>query len=317
MAGIENVGSEYSGVPLVLTAGVYYTDPDNVRFKTSLEFAENARDEGVPAVIIDASPEKAPENREGWAPTWVADAHRNSGATVLRAKVPGIASQRQEGVAYAVGQGAEKVVGTESEKPLIPFYAGQFALALDSADILVIGRTPEAEASMPPLQRRTERLAGWILNTAMNMPEDALAGPRGFTVAGAEVLADYPSDQRDLNNWLYMYMTVFAAWSRDLRVGGTAANFVYPEGMVAEETNNPTFDTKRLDQFHMQLAQLIPRGQAYANTVMRSDVLAVTEAHLPLVSPAYDLDFRLEKFGLLEKRLADIYKYQPPQTEAA
>jgi hypothetical protein len=47
VAKIETVGSEFSGVPVVLTAGIQYTDPDSVRFEKSLQFAEIARDEGV------------------------------------------------------------------------------------------------------------------------------------------------------------------------------------------------------------------------------------------------------------------------------
>jgi hypothetical protein len=313
VAAIEKIGSEFAGVPVVLTAGIYYNDPENIRYQTSLEFAETARDEGVPAVFIDASPEKAPDAHPNWKPTWVADAHRASGAVVLRAETPGIATQRQQGVFHAVANGAEKVVGTESEKPLVPKFAGELALALDSADVLVIGRTPEAEASLPPVQRRTERLAGWILTETMEMPADSLAGPRGFTVAGAETLMDYPATEPGLNNWLYMYMSVLAARARGLRVGGTSANFVYPAGMVAEETDNPVFDTKRLDQFHMQLRALLPEARTLPMDIRQSDIASVTEAHLPLVGPDKDLDYRLERFGILEGNMASIFRYGPPK----
>jgi hypothetical protein len=314
VAKIATVGSEFSGVPVVLTAGIQYTDPNSVRFEKSLQFAEIARDEGVPAVFVDSSPEEAPVARPDWESTWVADAHRATGATVLRADIPGIATQRQLGVSFAVAHGAEKVVGTESEKPLIPLFAGKFALALDSADVLVIGRMSAAENSLPPVQQRTERLAGWILAETLDMPEDSLAGPRGFTVAGAETLMDYPATQPGLNNWLYLYMSVLAARARGLQVGGVKANFIYPESMVEEETGNDVFDKKRLDQFHLQLGALIPRALGRTDAQPRAqDIALITDAHLPLLDPELDMPDRVASLGLFEDRMAENYGYQLPE----
>ncbi|HEX7964065.1 MAG TPA: hypothetical protein VF466_05780 [Candidatus Saccharimonadales bacterium] len=256
--------SEFAGTDLVLTAGIYYTDRGNVRFETSLEFTERARDAGVPTVFVDASPEAT----QG---TWVADAHRERGAVVLRAEVPGIATQRQQGVAYAVDNGAEKVVGTESEKPLVPTFAAQLSEALDTTDILVVGRTPEALASMPPVQKRTEHLAGWILQRAHHLPPDALAGPRGFSVAGAAVLAEYPSAQKGMNNWIYLYDTPLVARQRGLQVGHVALNFTYPAGMVAEETGSPVFDGKRYDQFELQLTYLLDQAKLPEGVTIEKD----------------------------------------------
>jgi hypothetical protein len=311
VAKIETVGSEFSGVPVVLTAGIQYTDPDSVRFEKSLQFAEIARDEGVPAVFVDSSPE---EPHGELPPTWVADAHRARGAVVLRAEIPGIATQRQLGVSFAVAHGAEKVVGTESEKPLIPLFADKFAVALDSADVLVVGRMPAAENSLPPVQQRTERLAGWILTETLDMPEDSLAGPRGFTVAGAEILMDYPAAQPGLNNWLYLYMSVLAARARGLQVGGIKANFIYPESMVEEETGNDVFDKKRLDQLHLQLGGLIPRALNRADAAPRAqDIALITDAHLPLVAPELGMPDRLAALSALEDRMTEHYGYQSPE----
>lgn len=303
-APYEVASSEYNGVPLVLTAGIQYTDSNSTRFETSLLFTEIARDEGVPVVIIDSSP----EDRQG---TWVADAHRHRGALVLPAEIGGIATQRQQGVAYAVSNGAEKVVGTESEKPLVPLFAGKFSAALNGADVLVIGRTPVAEDSLPPVQQRTERLAGWILQQTHELPADALAGPRGFTVAGAEVLADYPATEPGMNNWLYLYETPLEARRRGLRVGGVAASFVYPEGMVREETGNETFDRKRLDQFEMQLAHLLP--SAPKSERRARDIAEFAQVGLPLLSPENSNEQRLETIGVMEDRFAALNGYQPAE----
>ena len=301
--------SEFAGAPLVFTAGISYNDPNNVRFDTSLHFAELARDEGVPVVIVNGSPEQVPEGKEGWSPTWVADAHRERGAIVLPAAIGGIATQRQQGVAYAVTNGAEKVVGTESEKPLIVMSADKLSRALDDNDVLVIGRHPSTENTMPPLQQRVERLAGWILEATHELPRDALAGPRGFTVAGAEVLADYPATDPGMNNWIYLYKTPLDARGRGLRVGGIDASFPYPTRMVDEETGNPTFDRKRFDQFKLQLDYLL--GLKMANPdIVKEQIAATVLSKIVEWTPDTPNEDMLETIAWLEDRFTPL-GYQP------
>ena len=271
--------AEFTGVPLVLTAGIFYNSPDNPRFEQSLAFAEACSDNNLPAVFVDASPMKS----EG--DTWVADAHRERGGIVLRAEVAGIATQRKQGVAYAIAGGAIRVVGTESEKVEIPDFADEMADALDGTDILVVGRTQEAEDSLPPTQQLTERLAGWILQETHFLPHDALAGPRGFSVAGARVLADYPANKDGMNNWIYMYDTPVEARRRGLRVGGLDLGFIYPTELVEDETGDSMFDKKRYDQFEMQLRHLLPavRDNAHAPTYSR-DIARATLTLLDMES---------------------------------
>ena len=307
---------QYTGADVAFTAGIYYTGPDP-RVDASLLFAERARDAGAPAVFVDGSPQKAPDAHPDWAPTWVADAHRERGAVVLRAEIGGIATQRQQGVDHLVKNGATKIVGVESEKPDVALFVPQLSVALDTADVLVIGRTPDSQASMPPVQERTEHLAGWVLQQVHDLPPDTLAGPRGFTVAGAEVLADYraldimdPATGRDKNNWLHLYETPMDARDRGLRVGGVALDFRYPERMVAQETGNPTFDGKRVDQLEMQLSYLldesrVPQGdnqQAVAATVRRT--LAKFED-----AP---LETKLKLLEELSAQFGETHGYQPP-----
>lgn len=301
--------SEFAGTDLVLTAGIFYTDRGNVRFETSLEFTERARDAGVPTVFVDASPEE----KQG---TWVADAHRERGAMVLRAEVPGIATQRQQGVAYAVSNGAEKVVGTESEKPLIPAFAAQLSTALDTTDVLVIGRTPEALASMPPVQQGTEHLAGWILQRAHRLPPDALAGPRGFSAAGAAVLAEYPSDRPGMNNWIYLYDTPLLARQRGLEVGHVALNFTYPEGMVTEETGSPVFDGKRYDQFELQLTYLLDQTKLPEGITLAEDSAAMVRYVRSMLEYFKDSSL-LKKAGIIDHiqyTLSNRYGYELPRS---
>ncbi|HSW98836.1 MAG TPA: hypothetical protein VLF71_03285 [Candidatus Saccharimonadales bacterium] len=305
-------GGPYAGADVAFTAGIYYTGPDP-RVDASLLFAERARDAGVPAVFVDGSPQKAPDAHPDWAPTWVADAHRERGAVVLRAEVGGIATQRQQGVKHLVEGGATKVVGVESEKPDVPLYVPELSAALDTADVLVIGRTPESLASMPPVQERTEHLAGWVLEQVHDLPPDTLAGPRGFSAAGAEVLGRYDAtDTPEVkkNNWLYLYETPMTARQEGLALGSVALGFKYPPKMVAQETGNPQFDGKRVDQFDMQLAHLlnesrVPQAdnpQAVAATVRRT--LAQFEGA--------SLETKMRLLEELSAQFGETHGYRPP-----
>jgi hypothetical protein len=249
----------FAGAELVGTAGVFYTNPQETRFEIALTTAEAYQEAGLPYVVIDASPLASESN------TWVASALRQRGATVLRAGKHGIATQRQQGVAYAMANGAEKILGQEPEKIGIPRFAPEIARALDTYDVLVIGRTDKSEESLPPVQRRTERLAGWILEQTLDMPHDAFCGPQAFSIAGARQLANYPSREEGMNSLIYLCHTPLAARAAGLAVIGADIELMYPAAMVAEETNNKIIDAKRYAQFQLQLDYLMRRPDIKQN----------------------------------------------------
>jgi hypothetical protein len=240
--------TEYSGVPLVATAGTLYKDPQEIRFELAIATANEFQHAGIPFIVVDASPE-----------AWATKALSNAGALVLPVEIGGIATQRQQGVRFAAENGATKVLGQEPEKTLMPYFAEQVSKALDTVDVLVVGRTEVGEKSLPPVQRRTEHLAGWILEQSHGLPADALCGPRGFSVEGMQELQDYPALEPKMNNWIYLYHTTLAAREAGLKIGGIAVDLIYPEAMVAEETDNPGFDGKRYDQFRVQLDYMLRR----------------------------------------------------------
>ncbi|MDO4684231.1 MAG: hypothetical protein Q4B06_00820 [Candidatus Saccharibacteria bacterium] len=188
-------------------------------------------------------------------------AFRARGATVVPARQPGIASQRQEGARYVLQAGGEKIITHEPEKPSTPEIAHQVADMLDDHAIVVIGRTEESKDSMPPFQRRTEELAGWVLERTLNLPADALAGPRGYNQQGMRHLLEYPSHQPGMNNWIYMYDNPLQARASGDQVGGMKANLIYPEAQTAQEAGNPAFDRKRYDQFTLQLDYLLNKPE--------------------------------------------------------
>ena len=240
------------GAPIVGVTGTYYPDPEDIRFEIALDTAKGWSEQELPLVVVDGSPDDK-----------VAGALRARGATVLTARQPGIASQRQEGARYVLGQGGDKIITHEPEKPSTPAIAREVADMLDDHSIVVIGRTERSKESMPPFQRRTEELAGWVLERTLGLPADALAGPRGYNRQGMQHLLRYPSDRPGMNNWIYMYDNPLAARANGERVGDIQADLIYPKAQVEQETGNPAFDRKRrYEQFALQLNYLLKRPEA-------------------------------------------------------
>lgn len=239
------------GAPIVGVTGTYYPDLNDIRFEIALDTANQWKGLELPLVVVDGSPDNK-----------VAGALRARGATVLTARQPGIASQRQEGARYVLGKGGDKIITHEPEKPSTPAIAREVADMLDDHSIVVIGRTERSKESMPPFQRRTEELAGWVLERTLGLPADALAGPRGYNRQGMQHLLRYPSDRPGMNNWIYMYDNPLAARANGERVGDIQADLMYPEAQVEQETGSPAFDRKRYEQFALQLNYLLKRPEA-------------------------------------------------------
>lgn len=234
------------GAPVVGVTGTYYTDLNDVRFEIALDTAKKWKELELPFVVVDGSPDSK-----------VAGALRARGATVLTAYALGIASQRQEGARYVIDQGGNKIITSEPEKPSMPEFAEEISRMLDKNSVVVIGRTEASKESMPPFQRRTEELIGWLFEHILGMPTDSLAGPRGYNRQGMQHLLDYPSDTPNMKKWPYMYYTVLAAMANGERVGEIKVDLIYPKSMVEQETDNSAYDEKRYEQAEMQAYMLL------------------------------------------------------------
>ena len=242
--------------PVVGVTGTYYDDLNDVRFEIALDTAAEWNKRGLPLVAVDASPAD-----EFTGKRLVADALRARGAIVLPARAAGIPHQRQQGAGHAIDQGGNKIITLEPEKPSMAQFAEEVAVMLDEHSVVIIGRTDASKESMPPFQRRTEELAGWVLERTLGLPPDALAGPRGYSRQGIQHLLRYPSDRPGMNNWIYMYDNPLAARANGERVGAIEVDLIYPESQVEQETDNPTFDRKRYEQFALQLDYLLRRPE--------------------------------------------------------
>lgn len=276
------------GAPIVGVTGTYYPDLNDIRFEIALDTANQWKGLELPLVVVDGSPDNK-----------VAGALRARGATVLAARQPGIVSQRQEGAQYVLDQGGDKIITHEPEKPSTPAIAREVADMLDDHSIVVIGRTERSKESMPPFQRRTEELAGWVLERTLGLPADALAGPRGYNRQGMQHLLRYPSDRPGMNNWIYMYDNPLAARANGERVGDIQADLMYPEAQVEQETGNPAFDRKRYKQFALQLNYLLKRPEAEQQA---ADLRKMVLGSLALMSvEPTDAEIK-DFFGVLEDK---------------
>ncbi len=272
----QNKNEQFREAPLVGVTGTFYSKRDDPRFELSLATSEAWQARGLPWVVVDGSP-MSHENDN-----WVAAAHRERGAIVLRSEVNGIATQRQQGVKFAIANGGKNFLTQEPEKVPMVQFADDVVDALRANDIVVIGRTERAKESLPPVQMRTERLAGWILQNTLGLPADSLAGPRGYSLRGAEHLLDYPSDKPGMNNWIYMYHNPLAAKAAGQAVTGISVDLMHPASMVAEETGNEVFDRKRYEQFILQLDYLLKRDE------VRPEALAIAKSVLDRINSLPD-----------------------------
>lgn len=241
------------GAPVVMVTGTKYKRND-LRYDLARTTVKRCvKDHELPCVVVDASPD----------PLIAKDLGQLGAAVVcVKPEEGGIPKQRQIGAGYVLDQGGNKIITSEPEKTGMPDFAEEISRMLDKDSVVVIGRTEASKESMPPFQRRTEELAGWVLERTLGLPPDALAGPRGYSRQGIQHLLRYPSDRPGMNNWIYMYDNPLAARANGERVGAIEVDLIYPESQVKQETDNPTFDRKRYEQFALQLDYLLRRPEA-------------------------------------------------------
>lgn len=240
------------GAPVVMVMGTKYKRND-LRYDLARTTVKRCvKDHELPCVVVDVSPD----------PLIAKDLGQLGAAVVcVKPEEEGIPKQRQIGAGYVLDQGGNKIITSEPEKTGMPDFAEEISRMLDKFSVVVIGRTEASKESMPPFQRRTEELAGWVLERTLGLPPDALAGPRGYSRQGIQHLLRYPSDRPGMNNWIYMYDNPLAARANGERVGAIEVDLIYPELQVEQETDNPTFDRKRYEQFALQLNYLLRRPE--------------------------------------------------------
>jgi hypothetical protein len=238
----------FAGQSLIGVVAAKYAELD-IRCKIALGTAESFQERGISLIVSD-----------GGSPEFVKAAFRQRGATVIDASRPGLATQYLDAVHYILenGGGSASLLKLEPEKAAMLENGGleRIMAALAKYDIVVIGRTDAAIATLPSMQRRTELLGGKFMER-LGLPADALSGGRAFTPRGVEEWLRYErlilEDPAKYNNWLYLYLVPLWAMAQGLSVGGTLVDLYHPKEMVEEEEGNSAFDAKRIEQLRMQI----------------------------------------------------------------
>lgn len=295
MNQIKDYDGQFCGANLVAVSSTMYSDPKDPRFELALENAENWHNSNIPYVVIDASPVAD-------SGAWVVDAHRHRGAIVMPAIIAGVATQRIQAVEYGLKNGAKKMISHEPEKVRMYEYSNEISNELDNSDIVVIGRGEAALDTLPPTQRRTEKLASWILERTHGLPADSLSGGRAFGQMGAEALMAYPAGRPGFNNWIYLYDTPLHARAEGLKVSGLTVDLTHPHSMYLQEEGNTFFDRKRYDQFTLQLDYLLRRSDIDPSQLSVSIAGAALDA-INLMKNSDNSEFELE-LNHLELELA-------------
>ncbi len=259
-----------SNARLVIVGGTYFPDvvgDNGARIRCVLAMLQRMKlinlrqtdqgfnGEAYPIVIADASP--------GHMHDYLSTRFEAHGATVLDARAaPGIATQNQAAIGYALEHGAARIVRTELEKNGLAvervLLSIRESLYPEGPNIVCIGRSPNrAYMSLPKEQQFSERIMSRAL-ASLGLPEDTACGLRAMSRAGAELFMQFDSAKLG-NQWQILWFTLIDAIASGAEVGSVFVDLMHPEGMTALETDNPAYIEKRVQQ----AAQLIPAVVAY------------------------------------------------------
>jgi hypothetical protein len=239
--GLPRLSSEFAGVPMVLTGVIGHTEKD-AGFEASLDFAERARDLGIPALLVDATPLE-----QG---IWNANAHEHRGAVVLRPAHPDHpATFTQQAAAHAIMNGAGNIMATPTDEPEIPAIAAeQVSRALANHGVVILGRTQEARDLLPPIQQQLAHLGGWIVGQTHVLSHDSLTGPRGYSYEAAQLLVRYPSLRAGVSGAPHLFEVPLMVRDAGMELIGMEATFRRPKDLVAQELADPADGLRRYDE---------------------------------------------------------------------
>lgn len=234
--GVDTQDFEDRTVGLVTS---YYPDLDATRLPIALDTLKNYRDADIPIVMVDASPEAEVRAR-----------FRELGAIVLHAPDLGLATSAIAGAEFIRANGGDRIIKHEPEKTLIPKFADVINEALDVNEAVVIGRTPEAIATLPTTQRETEAIGGRLMAEHLGIPADSLSGGRAFARTGTDELINYDHGKWG-DNWMHLHIPIIDSIRKGHKVGGVRVPLIHPEQMTQEEEGDPSFDNKRAMQLQL------------------------------------------------------------------
>jgi hypothetical protein len=251
----------------VMVMPTYYSSVEDPRLPMALKTAaayrqlEDETGGDYVAVFVDASPSLGVQNML-----------TDTGVLVVRHEGRGgIARQSQAGIRYALAQGAEVFARHSPEKytwadadllvgPSDRIYSGV-------VDLLWVGRTPEAMATLPRNQRLTETVISRLIArlyhplSGRQLPEDSASGMRLMSRVGAEQLLNFDPGRWG-EQWQFEWYLALDAIAAEAhgdpgpRFDSVLVDYRHPPEMTSAE-DTPEYDDIRVDQADVVLPQVL------------------------------------------------------------
>ena len=174
------------------------------------------------------------------------------GVSLVFPERPGLVRQVHASVDAALGTPATHILYLESDKAL--FVAQTLGSLLGAADdetaLLLAARSPEAFATFPPFQRRTEGAFNAVASDVLGVVTDYLYGPFLMNRAVAALAAGAHPDA----GWGWRPFVFAAARARGETIRAAEGDFVCPP---QQRTENDEERTHRLQQLRQNIDGLL------------------------------------------------------------
>ena len=136
-------------------------------------------------------------------------------------------------------------------------HLGAIIEASKDSDITLVGYDETGRSTLPPIQRELETIGGGYYQEELDLPiRDSWRGPRVYSAAAVEVLADYENEPG--MQWGHLWGVPLTARNAGLTLGGVELPMRHPPEITAYESGpgRELFDRKRISQFVPQMTAL-------------------------------------------------------------
>lgn len=234
------------GVSLVFVSAVWVKELDDPRLQAveeSLRVTMASSGSVTHMVVLDDRSHPEVERRLRATGALVVVINGDTEGGLARPYVIGFQLIKEFGLsgAHVVKVEGEKPIGTEDN---IAALRG----ALRYRSVVVGVRSEETWASMPPYQAMTERQLGPAIAEQLGVPSDTPSGVLALSAAGIDIFL-----QCEWKKWEYLFGVPLIAKLVGLSVGAVELTWLYSDFVRGQETGDPFFDNKRLEQIDAML----------------------------------------------------------------
>ncbi len=223
---------------IVLVTTTFSKSVEDVRAQLALKTCRAARDNNYRIIVVDGSP--CEEFKQ---------ALRETGATVIDQKKPGMGQSRRECFDAGLSTGADVIVWLEPEKyTLVPLLGPCVSPVLSGEVDVVIPRRRNLDG-YPQYQHWSELRANWELgNITKRFDIDFYIGPRIMNRQATMIMAEYqPIHYGD--NWEILFIPLLWFLTGGVSIDSVIVDYVHPAEQLIEddESMRSKRDKQRID----------------------------------------------------------------------